>query len=296
MAVAPGVPFLGPVGAGLTVCQQNFTELVRLVNAQALGVPENLKGHVWHRLHSAPLILDDPQAGQLLVDDGGVTGLSRHHGNGLDGIGIRDPAGNTGHLPDLPAAGLQVVEHGHAADLGLGGPHLAALNVLDLHRHPIERVPGVTQLLDADGAVGGVPEGQGSGLVVLHIGVLGALLRKQVILGRDLLGDGVVALQSQGNDDRSIRPGGEGAYLAALGVVDGENGPLQRNFSPLLQFHDLQGGFVRVGLSAACIAAHRRQLHVPGIVQVADIILQIAVFVLFLANRVHGGILGHIRR
>ena len=33
----------------------------------------------------------------------------------------------------------------------------------------------------------------------------------------------------------------------------------------------------------------------PGIVQVADIILQIAVLVLFLADCVHGGILGNIR-
>ena len=43
MAVPAGVPFLGPVGPRLAVSEQNLTELVRLEDAQALGVPENLE-------------------------------------------------------------------------------------------------------------------------------------------------------------------------------------------------------------------------------------------------------------
>ena len=168
--------------------------------------------------------------------------------------------------------------------------------MLDLHGDAVERVPGVTQLLDPDGTIGRVPKGQGGNLVVLHIGVLGTFLRQKVILGRDLLSDGVMALKRQGDDDCPIRAGGERAHLAALRVIDGEYSALQGDLGALLQLHDLQRSLLRVRLTAARVAAHCCQFHVPGIVQVADIILQIAVLVLFLADCVHGGILGNIRR
>ena len=63
MAVPAGVPFLGPVGPRLAVSEQNLTELVRLEDAQALGVPENLEGHIGHKGHGPTLILGDSQAG-----------------------------------------------------------------------------------------------------------------------------------------------------------------------------------------------------------------------------------------
>ena len=226
MAVPAGVPFLCPVSAGFAVGEQDLPKFIGLEDAQALGVPEDLKGDVGHCPLGAALILDDPQTRQLLVDDGGVTGLACHHRDGLDSVGIRDPAGDASHLTDFPAAGLQVVEHGHTADLCLGSLDLAAFNVLDLHGDAVERVSGVTQLLDPQRAVGRVPKGQGGNLVVLHIGVLGALLRQKVILGRDLLSDGVMALQGQGDDDYPIRAGGEGAHLAALRVIDGKHSAL----------------------------------------------------------------------
>ena len=226
MAVPAGVPFLGPVSGGLAVREEDLAELIRLKDAQTLSVPEDLKGDVGHRLHGAALILDDPQAGQLLVDDGGITGLACHHGDGLDGIGVRDPAGDACQFPYLPSAGLELIENCHAADLGLGGLDLAAFNVLDLHGDAVERVPGVTQLLNTQRAVGSVGKGHSGDFVILHIGVLGTFLREQMKSRRYLLGHGIVALQGQRDDDRPIRAGGEGTHLAAFRVVHGEHSAL----------------------------------------------------------------------
>ena len=81
---------------------------------------------------------------------------------------------------------------------GSGPSEFPRFDVLDLDGGAGEGVAGVAPLLHPQGAVGRVPESQSSGLVILHIGVLGGFLREQVIPGRDLLGYGIVALQGQG--------------------------------------------------------------------------------------------------
>ncbi len=105
MAVPACIPLLHPIGAGFTVCQQDLTELVRLVDAQTLGVPEYLKGDTGHELHAAALIFDDPQAREFLVGDGGGGFLTGHYGYGLCRVRIRHPAVNARQFPDFPAAG-----------------------------------------------------------------------------------------------------------------------------------------------------------------------------------------------
>ena len=114
MAVPAGVYLHRPVGAGLTVGEQNLAELVRLEDAQALGVPENLEGHIGHEGHGAPLILGDPQSGQLLIDDGGAGFLSGHYGHGLHRV--RDPQSGDGAGEGDPGAGAD------PGASGAGGP------------------------------------------------------------------------------------------------------------------------------------------------------------------------------
>ena len=63
MAVPASVPFLGPVGAWLTVGKQNLAELIRGEDTQTFRVPEDLKGHIGHKGHGPTLILGDSQAG-----------------------------------------------------------------------------------------------------------------------------------------------------------------------------------------------------------------------------------------
>ena len=259
MAVPACVPFLGPVGAGRAVCQQDLAELVRLEDTQALGVPENLKGDIGHEGHGPTLIFRDPQSRQLLVDYGGAGFFSGCHGHRLHRVRVRDPALDTGRLPDLPAARGQLVKERHT-DAGLFGPGLPGLNMLDLDGDAGEGVAGVAHFLDADGAIGGIGKGHSGNLVILHIGVLGGLLREQVIPGRDLLRHGIMALQGQGDQDRPLRPGGVRAHLAALRVIHREHSPFQRNLGPFLQLHDLQGRLIRCGFSAVGVAADGGQV------------------------------------
>ena len=244
MAVPTCVPFLGPVGAGLTVCQEYLTELVRLEDAQALAVPENLKGHLGHEGHGPTLIFRDPQSGQLLVDDAGAGFFPGCHGHSLHRVRVRDPALNACHLLDLPAARGQLVKERHAV-AGLVRPSFPGFDVLDLDGGAGEGVAGVAPLLHPQGAVGGVPESQSSGLVILHIGVLGGFLREQVIPGRDFLRHGIMALQGQGDGHGPVRSGGVGADFLPLWVIHRKHSPLQRGLRPLLQFYDFQKGLAR---------------------------------------------------
>jgi len=146
MAVPAGVPFLHAVGAGFTVCQQDLTELVRSEDAQTLGVPEDLKGDAGHELHAAPLIFDDPQAGEFLIDEGGGGFLAGYYGHGLHRVCIRHPAVDARQLPDFPTAGGQLIKDDDAVS-GLTCPGLAGLNVLDLDGDAGEGVAGVAPLL-----------------------------------------------------------------------------------------------------------------------------------------------------
>ena len=167
--------------------------------------------------------------------------------------------------------------------------------MLDLDGDAGEGVAGVAHFLDADGAIGGVGKGHSGNLVILHIGVLGGLLWEQVIPGRDILRHGIVALQSQRDQDRPLRSGGVRAHLAALWVIHGEHSPLQRGLRPLLQFYDFQKGLARHILRAVRVTADSGQVQPRIVVQIADVILQIAVLVLLLAHGIHGCILGHRR-
>ena len=238
MAVSACIPFLYPVGAGLAVGEEDLAKLVRLKDAQAFGVPENLEGDIGHELHAASLIFGNPQAGQFLVDNRGGGFLPGHDRHGLHRVRVRDPTLNASQFPDLPAAGGQLIEDDYAI-IGLACPGLASLDVLNLDGDAGESVTGVTPLLHPQGTIGGIPERQSGGLVILHIRVLGALLREQVIPGRNLLGYGIVALKGQGDYHGSVRAGGEGAYLASLRVIDGEYSPFQRELGPFLQLYNL---------------------------------------------------------
>ena len=292
MAVSARIPFLHPVGTGLTVGEEDLSKLVRLEDAQALGVPEYLKGHIGHEFHAAPLILGDPQAGQLLVDDGGGGFVPGHDRYGLHCVCLRDPSLNTCQFPDLPAAGGQLVKDDDAIP-GLARPGFSGLNVFDLDGNTGEGVAGVAPLLHPQGAIGSISEGQGGGFVIFHIRVLGALLREQVIPGRNLLGHSVVALKGQRDYHGPVWAGRERANLASLWIVHREHRALQWDFCALLQLYDFQRGLIRVGVLTVIIVADSSHIQPYIVIQVADIILQVAVLILLLADGIHSGILCH---
>ena len=133
----------GAIGAGLSVGNQNLTHCICLKIAQKFAVPIDCEGNLGQQNHIFPIIFDDAQAGQLLVDDSGCGLLAGDHSHGLDGVGLSDPALDTGHLFYLIAARLQIVKNHRAPNLGFAGDYLSALDVLDLHRHPVEGIAGV---------------------------------------------------------------------------------------------------------------------------------------------------------
>ena len=59
--------FLYPESAGLTVGEQDFAQLVRLIVPQQFPVPPDAEPHMGQHLHGLPVILGDPQAGQGLI-------------------------------------------------------------------------------------------------------------------------------------------------------------------------------------------------------------------------------------
>ena len=284
----------GAIGAGLSVGNQNLTHCICLKIAQKFAVPIDCEGNLGQQNHIFPIIFDDAQAGQLLVDDSGCGLLAGHHSHGLDGVGLSDPALDTSHLFHLVTARFQMVKDHRTAHPRLAGDYLSALDVLDLHRHPVEGVAGVGQLLHSERAIRGVPKSQLYHLVIFHIGVLGGDVGEKMILGRDLLGHGVVALQGEWDGDRSVGAGGVGAQLPAHRVIDGEDCPLQGHLGTLLQLDDPQRRFIRdFLLRGIVVIADGSQFHALIVVHIADVVLQIAVLVLLCTDSVHDSVLGH---
>ena len=287
------VSFLDPIAALGLVHQENFALFIGTEDAQGNIIPEDLKGHIRHKFHRFSVILDDPQAWEFFIDDSRGRFLARYHIDRLNGIGHSLPALDSCQLTHFPCARLQLVEGDGPSGGGLSAPGLAALQVLDLDGYTGKQIAGITLFFHAQGAIGCVPEGQGRYFVVLHIRVLGTLVREKMIPGRNLLCHRIVALKSQGDHHGPVRPSGERTNLAALGVIDGEHSPLQGDFCAFLQLYDFQRGLVRVGVLAVVIIADSRHIQLHIVVQITDIILQFTILVFLLADGIHSSILCH---
>ena len=171
MTIAAGVHLHGAVGAGGSVRQENFAKLVRLKFAERNAVTEDLEGDIGHRHHVLAVILDDPQTGQLLVHERKGRGFAGGHGSRIGGI-VLQAAGGRGDLLDLISTGLDVVKDGIARKIGFGGVGHAALDVLDLHHGTGQVRSGVGQLLNTEGSVWLIPEGDFCDFPVFHLDIL----------------------------------------------------------------------------------------------------------------------------
>ena len=109
----------------------------------------------------------------------------------------------------------------------------------------------------------------------------------------DFLCHGIEAAKGQGEQDLSLGVGGERADRLPVRASHGEDGTLQGRLRPSLQFHDPQSRIRGVLVRAVRVTADGGHVQLHIVVQVADVILEIAVSVLLLADGIHGGILGH---
>ena len=125
MFVIAGVPLLHAVGSRLQIGQQDFTQLVGFVCADGLVILEYLERDIGHDGHGLAVILENPQAGQFLVFEGGRDGFAGGNRNRHYSIDVRLPAVDTGDFAYLIGSGLEVGKNRCTARLGLlsvGGP------------------------------------------------------------------------------------------------------------------------------------------------------------------------------
>ena len=278
MPIAAGIHLHGTVGAGGSIGQQNFTELVRAEFAERNAVLENFKGDIGHGNHVLAVILDDPQTGQFLVHERKGRGFAGGDGSRIGGV-VLQPAGGRGDLFDLVSTGLDVVKDGIARKIGFGGVGHAALDVLDLHHGTGQVRPGVGQLLDAKRTVRLVPAGQLRHLAILNLDVLCGRVAEQMILRGDALIHGVVARQRQRDGHGAVRAGGEGADGGSVGIDHLKNSAAERGIRTLFQLDELQTGVGRFGLFPVAEIAVCGQAHGDGRIGVAHIVLELAVLV-----------------
>ena len=99
--------FLDKICSGLQIGEQNLAQLACLIHAEALTIPPDLECHAGEHLLIAAVILDDPQAGQLLIDKGDGSGLTGNHRNGFYILRVKLPTLDASDLARLIRSGLQ---------------------------------------------------------------------------------------------------------------------------------------------------------------------------------------------
>ena len=295
MAAVPGVHLLHPVGARLAVRQGDLAQGVRLIVPQQLPVPPDSERDAGHGFMALPVILNDFQAGQGLILDGVLHTVPGDNGGGI-GLGITLPALRGGKLHDFVCPRLQLRECIGAAGVGGAGIGRAALNMFDLDAGPVQLIAGVRVYLDHPQlTIGLVPECDLGRLTVADGHLLGVLLREQVIPAGDFLRHGIEAAEGQGDQDFTLGVGGERADGLPVRAGHGEDGALQGDFRSRLQFDNFQSGIRGIILRAVGVIADGGHVQLHIVVQVADIVLQIAILVFLPADGVHGGVLCHGR-
>ena len=168
--------------------------------------------------------------------------------------------------------------------------------MLDLDTGPVQLIAGVRVHLDhPQFTIGLVPECDLGCLAVADGHLLGVLLREQVIPAGDFLRYGIEAAEGQGDQDFTLGVGGERADGLPVWAGHGEDGALQGVLRSRLQLDNFQAGVGGIILRAVRVIADSGHVQLHIVVQVADIILQIAVLVFLLADGVHSCVLGHGR-
>ena len=233
--------FLHQESTRFLIGEDDLPQGIGLEIAQQLAIPPNGKGDVGQNCHSGSVIFDDFEAGQLLVGKGRCGHFTRHHGDGLDGLCIRDPALDSGGFAHLVSTRFQLIEDGDAPRSGLGGLGSAAFNVLDLYGDALQALAGVAVLLHPQRPVGVVVKGH-LGLFSFHYSdILGGVFAEQVKFRSGPLVNGIISGLRLGDDDGSAPIGGKDADGVSVGAHHLKNRPGQRNLGARLQLYDPQG-------------------------------------------------------
>ena len=296
-----GGHLLDQVGAGVQIHQQDLAQLSGGEVPQQLTVPPDSEGHAGHGLLGDPVILLDPQAGQLLVGEGHGGGLPGHHGDCLDSLRVRDPALDAGDLPDLIGPRQEAGELDSAAGLRGAAVGPAALDMLDLYLHTGKALTGVAEFLHPEVPVGLVLEGDGGRLTLPDRHVLRVVLAEQVVLWGNPLINGVIARNGLRDLDLAVGVGGEAPDGVAVRPHDLKDSAAEGDLRSGLQLNDPQpagGGFLR---GAGLLGLFRRRrpavgavgvrLHGDQGVCVAHIVLDVPVLVHLRAGGVEDGVL-----
>ena len=280
MLIAGGNLF-GKVGAGFQIHQQDLAEFISGEVSDQLRILVDLKSHIRQCLLGFAVILQNPQAGLFLIDDGDAGGFASRDGSGENRI-ILQVSGRAGRFHNTIGTGLDLIEDGHASGVGLSGVFHAGLNVFDLNDCAGKAHAGVGVLIDPQGAVRLVCKGNCGLLAVFHSNILRGIAAEQMVLRCNTLVDGIGADQIHRNCDLALGISREGADGSAFRINNLEHCASQRDFGACLQLDDLQAGLVGrlVFVSAAIIAViGKTQRHCR--VGIAHIVLQVAIFIHF---------------
>ena len=282
--------FLCNIGTGLQISQQDLSELIGLEDAQRLGVAEDLERDVRQGLLILGVVLDDSQAGLLLIDDGHLHSVSGEHSCGIDRI-IHDVACRCSDLLDSVCTGLNFIEDGHARVVGLTSVGGTRLNVLDLHHCAGELHAGVRVLPDHQSAVRCILKSQSCLLAEFHSDILCGLLTQQVPVRCLALVDGIVARQSQRDHDLALGVGCECTNSSALGIHHFKHSALQGDGSAFLILDDLQAGLGRLFFRGVGIVTVSGQAQRCGGVGIHHVVLQLTVLIHLSTHGIVDGVL-----
>ena len=226
---------LDHIGTGLKVRQQNFAQFAGAVVAHQLPIFPDTEGDAGEDLVVAAVVLLDPQARKLLVDECNRGSLTGDYGNSLNAVRVQLPALDAGDFSDFVCTRLQLGKFNSAGILGLTAVGPAGFNVLDLDGHVRQLVAGIADLLDPQAAEGLVVIGEGGSFTRFHRHVSGGLITEKVISGRYPLVDRVITGLQIGNRNLAAhrREGADGVAVGADDLEDGSVQQIQRSGVPL---------------------------------------------------------------
>jgi hypothetical protein len=145
--------FLSQIGARLQIGQKDFAELVSREFSERNGVFEDLKRDAGQSLLVLAVILQDSEAGHLLVDDGDADSFACNDIRCEDFIRFQ-VSGRTGDLDDPVGAGLDLIEIATPAKL-VSAVYLVPVSICSTWIHSTRQIhAGIGVLIDAQGSIG----------------------------------------------------------------------------------------------------------------------------------------------
>ena len=157
----------------------------------------------------------------------------------------------------------------------------------------LQLLPGIGAFLDSQCAVGVIKKCHLGYFIVDHGDILGGLLADNIMGCRIPFNYGIISTLLKRDLDAAVPVRHKDADGVAVRADNLKTAPADGNFCPSLILEDAQSSLGRL-LIGICVIAVSGNPHRCGRVRVNDIILQISINILFLANCVKNGILINI--